>query len=126
MNNFSLIYIKILFYTKILIKGINMVYNHMKIIYLHLFCNLLLQCNSYRLYINRYTNPYGKKYYDDLQKRKQQQEINNSPQNYTNNENFRRRYPLFNNYFEQELKRLNSRNVTIQNNAIVGNNTHDM
>ena len=89
------------------------------------FCSFLLLCDSYRLYINRYTNPYGKKYYDDLQKRKQEQQNNNSPQNYTNNENFRRRYPLSNNYFEQELKRLNSRNVTTQNNAIIGNNTYE-
>ena len=36
-----------------------------------LFCSFLFSCDSYRLYINRDTNPYGKKYYDDLQKRKQ-------------------------------------------------------
>ena len=90
-----------------------------------LFCNFLLLCNSYRMYVNKYTNPYGKKYYDDLQKRRKEQNNINYPKNYTNNENFRRRYPLSNNYFEQELKRLNSRNVTIQNNAIVGNNTHE-
>jgi cell division protease FtsH len=60
------------------------------------------------------TNPYGKKYYEELINRKNQ-ELKNE-QKYLKN-----KYPVSKLYYEEQLKRLNSKNITIQNNSILGN-----
>lgn len=73
--------------------------------------------NSYNFH-NFNTNPYGKKYMEDLKKRKELktkfEKENNSSKHY--------KYPISKNYFEEQLKRLNSQNSTIQTNEIMGNN----
>lgn len=73
--------------------------------------------NSYNFH-NFNTNPYGKKYIEDLKKRKELktkfEKENNSSKHY--------KYPISKNYFEEQLKRLNSQNSTIQTNEIMGNN----
>jgi len=61
------------------------------------------------------TNPYGKKYYEELINRKNQ-ELKNE-QKYLKN-----KYPVSKLYYEEQVKRLNSKNITIQNNSILGNN----
>ena len=67
------------------------------------------------------TNPYGKKYLEDLKKRRELkikfEKEHNSTKNY--------KYPISRNYFEEQLKRLNSKNVTIQHNEILGLNNND-
>lgn len=82
--------------------------------------NIFFVCcfvNSYNFH-NFNTNPYGKKYMEDLKKRKELktkfEKENNSSKHY--------KYPISKNYFEEQLKRLNSQNSTIQTNEIMGNN----
>lgn len=96
----------------------------MKYLLFLLFCCNCSFSYSYRTYTNRYTNPYGKKYYEELQ----QKTAENKKDNYNcdkKNDTRNYRYPLSKNYYEQQLKRLNSRNITIQNDAILGNYSDD-
>jgi cell division protease FtsH len=76
-------------------------------------------------------NPFARKYYQEyLQKKKNNTNFNNQPfseihiKNSINNmQNFNtRRYPLSRPYYIEQLKRLNSKNVTIQNQSILGDN----
>jgi cell division protease FtsH len=63
--------------------------------------------------INR--NPFGRKYYEQLQKKQ-----NNTEYNGDDNSNLMRRYPLTRPDYLEKFRRLNSRNTTIQNNSILG------
>lgn len=58
---------------------------------------------SRSLYYKKMTNPYGKKYINELSNRKKQKEL-------------QFKYPVSKLYFEEQLKRLNSQNITSQNN----------
>jgi len=76
--------------------------------------------------INR--NPFGRKYYEQLQRKYNNTEYNSE----NNNNNFVRRYPLTRPDYLEKFRRLNSKNTTIQNNSILGlddidkfNNTTD-
>jgi ATP-dependent metalloprotease FtsH len=64
--------------------------------------------------INR--NPFGRKYYEQYLQRKQ----NDTEYNEDGLSNLIRKYPLTKPDFLEKLKRLNSRNTTIQNNSILG------
>jgi cell division protease FtsH len=72
--------------------------------------------NNYEnnLFNKKNTNPYGKKYYEELINRKNQ-ELKNE-QKYLKN-----KYPVSKLYYEEQIKRLNSKNTSIQNNSILGN-----
>ena len=58
-------------------------------------------------------NPFGRKYYDNYLNPNKSEEINN--------EMFIKKYPLTRPDFLKKIKQLNSRNETLQNNAILGN-----
>ena len=55
------------------------------------------------------TNPYGKKYKDSLNRKRQEER------------QLKYKYPVSKLYFEEQLKRLNSRNITLQYNTILNN-----
>ena len=86
-------------------------------------CNgVLLNVDINRqLFYKKMSNPYGKKYYDDLLNRKQKEDITQPtikkipsliiPLKF--------KYPVSKLYFEEQLKRLNSRNITLQTNSIL-------
>jgi cell division protease FtsH len=57
------------------------------------------------------TNPYGKKYYDELLNRKKKESNPQIPLKF--------KYPVSRLYFEEQLKRLNSKNITLQHNGIL-------
>jgi hypothetical protein len=67
------------------------------------------------------TNPYGRKYYEEVLNRKNQ-ELNEQKEQYY----LKNKYPVSKLYYEEQIKRLNSKNVTIQNNSILGNDQRIM
>jgi cell division protease FtsH len=67
------------------------------------------------------TNPYGRKYYEEVLNRKNQ-ELNEQKEEYY----LKNKYPVSKLYYEEQIKRLNSKNVTIQNNSILGNDQRIM
>ena len=67
-------------------------------------------------YFKRVMNPYGKKYYDELLKKKNEES--------TNKQN-KLKYPVSKLYYEQQLKRLNSKNNTIRDDSILGKKLDD-
>jgi cell division protease FtsH len=93
-----------------------------------LFLFGLINIQSFSLLINRINgkmeinnnkkinrNPFGRKYYEELQKKQ-----NNTEYNGDDNSNLMRRYPLTRPDYLEKFRRLNSRNTTIQNNSILG------
>jgi cell division protease FtsH len=66
-----------------------------------------------------YTNPFGKKYYDQYLNKNKTNIPNNS--NISPNKIFIKRYPLTRPDFIDKIKNLNSNNNTIQNDAILNN-----
>ena len=58
-------------------------------------------------------NPFGRKYYENY--------LNKNKTNIQNDKYFMKKYPLTRPDFMEKLKNLNSKNVTIQNNAILNN-----
>lgn len=82
----------------------------------------LVTSYSYRMYSTRYTNPYGKKYYDKIRQDRNNRNFNCDDRNNTS-KNYK--YPLSKNYYEKQLKELNSKNIAVQNNAILGNSSDD-
>jgi cell division protease FtsH len=74
-----------------------------------------------KFFYKKMSNPYGKKYYDDLLNRKQNEGI--EKQNIKKIPSLviplKFKYPVSKLYFEEQLKRLNSRNVTTQLNGIL-------
>lgn len=72
-----------------------------------------LNDNSYtslkKVYYRNSKNPYGSKYYEDLINRKTTSNMN------------KLKYPISNGYYEEHLRRLNSKNVTIQTKEIINN-----
>jgi cell division protease FtsH len=93
-----------------------------------LFLFGLINIQSFSLLINRINgkmeinnnkkinrNPFGRKYYEQLQKKQ-----NNTEYNGDDNSNLMRRYPLTRPDYLEKFRRLNSRNTTIQNNSILG------
>ena len=71
--------------------------------------------NSYtslkKVYYRNSKNPYGSKYYEDL--------INRKTRSYTNMNKLK--YPISNEYYEEYLRRLNSKNASIQTKEIINN-----
>ena len=63
---------------------------------------------------NRY-NPFSRKYFQEFKLR------NNTDNHYTT---IVKRYPITRPEYVEELRRLNSKNITIQNNSILGSNNH--
>lgn len=61
-------------------------------------------------------NPFGRKYYEHY--------LNKNKTNIQNDKYFMKKYPLTRPDFMEKLKNLNSKNVTIQNNAILNNYNH--
>jgi ATP-dependent Zn protease len=59
-------------------------------------------------------NPFARKYYEQLSQR------NNKTEN-----NIVKKYPMIKPSFIEQIKRLNSRNITIQNDAILGNSNNE-
>jgi cell division protease FtsH len=115
-----------------------MVYYNISIIlfYLSLFKNIIFDVNSLRIspihnkiFVNNLnTNPFGKKYYEQYLKHKY---YNNTNTN-TNTNNFpkmdrflKKKYYLTNPEIMKKMKRLNSKNTTIQNDSILNNNNMD-
>jgi cell division protease FtsH len=92
-------------------------------IVLHLMFSIVTMCGGFlvnldktprvihsKTFYKKNTNPYGKKYYDELLNRKK--ESNPSiPLKF--------KYPVSRLYFEEQLKRLNSKNITLQHNSIL-------
>ena len=87
-------------------------------------------CNSFLVNLNinkpaiysktfykKMTNPYGKKYYDELVNKKKKEDTPTIPLKF--------KYPVSKLYFEEQLKRLNSRNITLQHNSILNENTYN-
>jgi ATP-dependent metalloprotease FtsH len=77
-----------------------------------------------KFFYKKTSNPYGKKYYDDLLNRKQtegikQPTIKKIPSLIIP---LKFKYPVSKLYFEEQLKRLNSRNITSQLNGILNPN----
>jgi cell division protease FtsH len=72
-----------------------------------------LNDNSYsslkKVYYRNSRNPYGSKYYEDLINRKTTSNMN------------KLKYPISNGYYEEYLKRLNSKNASIQTKEIINN-----
>ena len=62
-------------------------------------------------FYKKMSNPYGKKYYDELLARKKKESITEIP--------LKCKYPVSKLYFEEQLKRLNSRNITLQHEGIL-------
>jgi len=76
---------------------------------------------------NRY-NPFGKKYFEELMKRKNESMYETIDENMNNHNEYKRSYPIIRPSYIDQLKRLNSKNITIQTNAIMGipfNETED-
>ena len=69
-------------------------------------------------YKKKIVNPYGYKYYEEL--RKQDTDKERDTENELLNEQLKKKYPMSKKYFEDQIKRLNSKNHTISNNAILG------
>jgi len=70
---------------------------------------------------NRY-NPFSKKYYKELANRKQNETRNNNNNNNNNKMTIiPKKYSLTRPSYIEEIKRLNSKNRTIQNNSILDN-----
>jgi cell division protease FtsH len=77
-----------------------------------------------KTFYKKMTNPYGKKYYDDLLIRKkeiQKSKIKKLPSMIIP---LKFKYPVSKLYFEEQLKRLNSQNITLQNNGILNRDTY--
>ena len=70
--------------------------------------NILTQTDK-----NRY-NPFSRKYYEHLEQKRKNESDNNKPELVV------RKYQLTRPSYIEELKRLNSKNITIQNNSIMG------
>ena len=116
-------------------------YNNL--IYIFLYTSLFFNTScSYNIIANRLIknynkNPFARKYYEEyLQKKKNciqnitkytdENEYNTHTEDYRTS--IIRRYPLSRPHYIDQLKRLNSKNTTIQNNSILGlynNNTYD-
>ena len=84
-----------------------------------LLCVLFPLITSYQ-FKSFNTNPYGKKYLEELKQRK---EIQNNIGNKNISGNFK--YPLSKNYFEEQIKRLNSKNDTIKDKEMLGLSNQD-
>ena len=67
---------------------------------------------------NRDYNPFSRKYYHQYLQKKPND--TNDPESYRARTNFLKRYPLSRPHYENQLKKLNSKNETIQNNSILG------
>ena len=68
---------------------------------------------------NRDYNPFSRKYYHQYLQKKPND--TNDPESYrARTTNFLKRYPLSRPHYENQLKKLNSKNETIQNNSILG------
>lgn len=74
--------------------------------------------SSRMFYKKKIVNPYGYKYYEEL--RKQDIDKEHDTENELLNEQLKKKYPMSKKYFEDQIKRLNSKNHTISNNAILG------
>ena len=94
-----------------------------KVLYL-LFASVAI-CNGFfvnldlnnDIFYKKLTNPYGKKYYDDLLNRKQNEDNNKKKTSLIIPLKFK--YPISKLYFEEQLKRLNSQNITLQTDSIL-------
>lgn len=79
-------------------------------------CKVTMYSNDLNIFSNVYTkkiyNPYGKKYYDELLKKKESKldKIDVFLKN---------KYPISKSYYQEQLKRLNSKNITISDNSIL-------
>ena len=77
------------------------------------------------MFYKKMTNPYGKKYYDELLNRKQNE--GDPKQNIKKNPSLiiplKFKYPVSKLYFEEQLKRLNSKNITLQTDSILNQAT---
>jgi len=71
---------------------------------------------SNKIFSKKIYNPYGKKYYEELMKQKQS-ELRNKM-----DKPFKRKYPISKSYYEEQIKRLNSKNDTIRDNGILNLN----
>jgi cell division protease FtsH len=75
-----------------------------------------------KTFYKKMTNPYGKKYYDELLNRKKESatkpHVNKIPHTAIP---LKFKYPVSKLYFEEQLKRLNSKNITVQQNGILNN-----
>jgi ATP-dependent metalloprotease FtsH len=69
-----------------------------------------------KIFYKKMTNPYGKKYYDELLNRKKKESVPTIPLKF--------KYPVSRLYFEEQLKRLNSQNISLQHNCIL-NQDHE-
>lgn len=67
--------------------------------------------SSRELFYKKMSNPYGKKYYEELTNKKQIAQSDDLLKN---------KYPLSRSYYENQLRRLNSKNNTIRDNSILG------
>jgi cell division protease FtsH len=110
---------------------ISITINKMKVAnILYLFFASVATCSSFfvnldidtplmysKILYKKMTNPYGKKYYDELLNRKKKESVPTIPLKY--------KYPVSRLYFEEQLKRLNSQNVTLQHNGILNQDYED-
>ena len=69
---------------------------------------------SKNIYSKKIYNPYGRKYYDELLKRKSKSDKIDVF--------LRNKYPISKSYYQEQLKRLNSKNITISDNSILNLN----
>ena len=90
--------------------------------------NRFSQTPKLNVFSYTYGNPFGKKYFDELQKNKTLQENANANENETENELFEpfepqiiiyRKYPIVSPSFIEKMRQLNSKNITEQNNSIL-------
>lgn len=72
--------------------------------------------NKLHMYNKNNISPFGRKYYEQYLNKK----YNHSNTNNNNIEPFLKKYPITKPDFIEKLKRLNSKNITIQNNSILG------
>jgi cell division protease FtsH len=97
-------------------------------IVLHLLFSTVTMCGGFlvnldkkprvmhsKTFYKQNTNPYGKKYYDELLNRKTKESNPAIPLKF--------KYPVSRLYFEEHLKRLNSKNITLQHNSILDHDT---
>ena len=79
-------------------------------------CKVTMYSNDLNIFSNVYTkkiyNPYGRKYYDELLKKKESK--SNKIDVFLKN-----KYPISKSYYQEQLKRLNSKNITISDNSIL-------
>ena len=87
---------------------------------LYLFTAAIQNCNGFfenqrlsRSIYKKITNPYGKKYKELLNRKSQEQN------------QLKYKYPVSKLYFEEQLKRLNSQNITLQYNSILNDENDD-